>query len=385
MGNARARPRRAACDCDQIADDVLGDVFARLPGPRDLIRCAATCKRWRRLVTDRAFLRRAGLWPDMARRPSVLVGIFSQNELAACHSIFAPGKPRSPPQFLSLLADDGRLIFDSLVADDGGLLDFAKALASRRGLLLVRIMRPTSVDHIDFYLEKLRLAVCCPLSGKRSTRLLPSLPFDPTGISDNDLAGCALLTDADYGGDVGNLEQRGLTFQVLLIFSKQDGAGSLRAWTYSSATESWSGPIEFHRASGNTRCGPRAGIVTQDTAHWLYSKDKTCFYILSMNTTMAHVSFAKIPTKFHGSMPLPRPPLPCVTGEGRLSFVTIQKHGVLELWTKQEQSSNDHDHGHEHEEGWQHSELADLGRKEINNVFFAEVLCSSIKMVSLLP
>lgn len=50
--------------------------------------------------------------------------------------------------------------------------------------------------------------------------------------------------------------------------------------------------------------------------------------------------------------------------------MTIQKHGVLELWTKQEQSSDDHDH--EYEEGWQHSELTDLGRKKINNVFFVE-------------
>ena len=63
----RARPRHAAGD---MADDVLRDVFARLPGLRDLLRCAATCKRWCRLVTDRDFLR---------RRPCVLAGIFSQD------------------------------------------------------------------------------------------------------------------------------------------------------------------------------------------------------------------------------------------------------------------------------------------------------------------
>ena len=54
-----------------------------------------------------------------------------------------------------------------------------------------------------------------------------------------------------------------------------------------------------------------------------------------------------------------------------LSFVTIQQdHGVLELWTKQGEDNGNHDQGCE--EGWQHSELTDLGSNKINIVFFAE-------------
>ncbi|XP_044318492.1 uncharacterized protein [Triticum aestivum] len=369
MANQRARPCHAAGD---IADDVLRDVFARLPGLRDLLRCAATCKRWRRLVTDRAFLRQVGLWPETARHPSALVGIFSQNAHPTGPSGFMPGEPGpgSAPQFLSLqlqAGGDGRLAFDSFVADDDGLFDFARPLASRRGLLLLRIIRPTRVRNgIDR--QPLHLAVCRPLIDKRSTRVLPPPLLDSMTLFAGDLTGCALLTDADYGDHCtanSDNHHRQPTFQVLVICTNRDW--TVCTCTYSSATGSWGAPIKCLQVSGKRwRCGARAGVVTGDTAHWLYM-DNTDFYTLSINATTSHVSMTKIPvSRFDASMPLSHPPLLCIAGEGRLSFVTIQDHGVLELWTRQEQNG-------EYEAGWQHSQLTDLGRKKrISSVFFAE-------------
>ncbi|XBJ03981.1 hypothetical protein VPH35_023012 [Triticum aestivum] len=342
---ARARVRHAG---GEIADDdILREVFARLPGLQDLLRCAATCKRWLHIVTDPAFLRRVGVWPETARRPAQAV---RKNP----HS--------SPPSFLSLQASGAHLTFDSVVPNDDGLFNLARPLASRRGLLLVRIMPPTRVDcyHSHEVREELHLVVCRPLID-RQRRLLPPLSF-PTnhgyGYLDRDLdldldwhlTGCALLTDEDHG--------------VLLTYTGRSGI--LYVYTYSSSTDSWSPPARCQPTSYLARCGPFAGVVARGTAHWLY-----IFYTLNACAATTHFSFTKIPINVHAGEQC-RPPCPCVNENGRFSLVSIRNHGVLELWTKQGQ--DDDDNGHENGKGgWLRSDLINLGSEEkINLVFFAE-------------
>lgn len=97
MSNARVRRAGA-----EIGGDAHREAFARLPDLRDLLSCAATCKHWRRLVADRDFLRRVGLWPETARRPSILAGIFSQDNYPTV--LRKNGNPYAPPQFLALQA-----------------------------------------------------------------------------------------------------------------------------------------------------------------------------------------------------------------------------------------------------------------------------------------
>ncbi|XP_047063691.1 uncharacterized protein LOC124671355 [Lolium rigidum] len=271
---ATARP---GCAAGEIADDLLRDVLARLTGWRDLLRCAATCKRWLNLVTDRAFLRRAGLWPHTAPHPSVLVGVFSQNSFACSPCCFEKNYPRCPSQFFSLQAagDDGKLLVDSFFADDDGLFSFAQPLASRRGLLLVCV-HPIG--------RKLQLAVCRPMGDKRNTHLLPPpAAMDTIGFREHDFTGYALLTDADYGdADVGNLveHRQQHTFRVVLNYTDRDGSAS--ACVYSSATGSWSAPIRCHWPSALFRCGPSAGLVIHSTVHWLYMCNDDNFYTFNV-------------------------------------------------------------------------------------------------------
>jgi hypothetical protein len=41
-----------------VTDDLLAEIFLPLPTPADLVRASAACASFRRLVKDRAFLRR---------------------------------------------------------------------------------------------------------------------------------------------------------------------------------------------------------------------------------------------------------------------------------------------------------------------------------------
>ncbi|KAM3389131.1 hypothetical protein ACQJBY_011350 [Aegilops geniculata] len=374
---ANACVRRAG---GEIADDILRDVFERLPSYQDLLRCAATCKRWRRLVTDPAFLRRIGLWPQTARHPSILAGVFYQN---ACPA----GKPRPkhghPPEFLNLqlggahtdttfnsFVHGAHLTFGSLVDNDDGLFDLARPLASRRGLLLVSILPPTMFDDMGGTApDKLQLAVCRPVVDKQRS-LLPLLSFDLSGFLDWHLTGCALLTDDDHG-DIDHLDQqrRRSTFQVLLTYTGDNGI--VYVYMYSSATDTWSTPTKFRQASHLIRCGPFAGVVTPNTVHWLY-KDETSFYTLDVNAVTTDVSLTKIPIHVEACQQWGRVLFPCVSGEGKLSFVSMRDHGTLVLWTKQEQ--DDDGYGREASSGgWLGSDLINLGSKdEINNAFYAE-------------
>uniref|UniRef100_A0ACD5WR03 Uncharacterized protein n=1 Tax=Avena sativa TaxID=4498 RepID=A0ACD5WR03_AVESA len=375
MAEKRARHAGGAAE---VADDFLRDVFVRVaPGLPDLLRCAATCRRWRRLVTDRAFLRRIGHWPDTARRPCVLAGIFSQNTYPSCPTRLLP--KRKPfcyrPRFSSLRAGGGTPVtYDLLVGrdDDDGLFELARPLASRRGFLLVRVLLPG-----DYPGQKLHLAVCRPLVDKRSTRLLPAPPFDMTehyrcGLPrDSNLIGYAIVTGADHNDDDSDhLDRQGQqqppVFQVVLIYDDIDD-GFVCACAYSSDTGTWSAPVHCCRASGLIMCGPRAGVVAGGgTVHWLFMHEiNKVYYTLSISTatSSSRVSLTKIPIKVHPTA-ASRPPIPCIAGaQGRLSFITIRDHGVAELWT----STQDED-----DDDWRCSELADLGSKRINLIFFAE-------------
>uniref|UniRef100_M8CNQ2 F-box domain-containing protein n=1 Tax=Aegilops tauschii TaxID=37682 RepID=M8CNQ2_AEGTA len=308
MADARVRRRVGV----EIGDDALGEILARVRGLRDLLRCAATCKRWCRLVTDRDFLR---------RRP---------------------------------------------------LFDCARPLAARRGYLLTRVLPSFSADvsYGDNHRrrQKLHLAVCRPLLDKTSTHLLPPPPFDMTDYLDRGLKGCAILTAADHTRWDGNLvdHMSPPKFQVLLIYNDHLN-GFVCASAYRSDTpRGWSTPVKCCPAFGLSRYGPCTGVIAHGSVHWLF-KDEIAnqIYALYISADTSHVSMTKIQTNVSDII---TSPIPCVAGEeGGFPFVTIERNGVAHLWTKQDQDNGSHDQG-----VWQCSELAKLGSKRIDLVFFAE-------------
>nr|CAB3491560.1 unnamed protein product [Digitaria exilis] len=79
-GSRLSRRRGHLADGTVLPDDVLAAVFVRLTDAADVLRCAATCKRWCRVVAKDAAIHARLLPPELARRRAFF-GVFSQQAL----------------------------------------------------------------------------------------------------------------------------------------------------------------------------------------------------------------------------------------------------------------------------------------------------------------
>ncbi|KAF8653480.1 hypothetical protein HU200_062227 [Digitaria exilis] len=94
-------PKRAAAAFPPVAsvgDDLLGDIFLRLPSTATLARAALACKRWRRVASDPALLRR---FHSLHGLPPLLGFIMSEPppgpfSFKAPDRLFIPAPSRNP-------------------------------------------------------------------------------------------------------------------------------------------------------------------------------------------------------------------------------------------------------------------------------------------------
>uniref|UniRef100_A0ACD5TFR6 Uncharacterized protein n=1 Tax=Avena sativa TaxID=4498 RepID=A0ACD5TFR6_AVESA len=129
-------------------DDLLREILLCLGLSTLLVRAAVVSKRWLRLASDPAFLRRF-----RARNPPRLLGFFIYN-----HSPYAPRT-----DFVPVSADPGLAVAGSAAAESAGLRHIFDC---RNGRLLLSV-----AEEFDG-----RLAVCYPLSPTRADHALPPLP-----------------------------------------------------------------------------------------------------------------------------------------------------------------------------------------------------------------
>ncbi|PUZ50502.1 hypothetical protein GQ55_6G063300 [Panicum hallii var. hallii] len=247
----------AAC-VPALPEDVVSEILARVPDVVSLFRCAAVCHLWRRLVADPAFLRRYRLWP--AGCGTSLLGFFAQRHQLSVNArrkvskLFPSRAPVLVPAPGSALGP-GRRFLSSFVRDDAGILDQAKPVAARGGLLLVRVShRPR--DKITV----LSLCVCDLLAGKRDLPPLDVAPFGDEGVR-----GYAVLTAADHGaGHHRPADGYSTFFQVLLTgVDHEDGrAFILKFSSAAAASRSWS----CIQGSLAGPYGSRVAAVTRGTA-----------------------------------------------------------------------------------------------------------------------
>ncbi|XP_062201167.1 uncharacterized protein LOC133903740 [Phragmites australis] len=245
-----------------LPDDALAVVFTRLSDAANILRCAATCRRWGRVVAKEAAILARALPPQLTRGRALL-GLFHQDDAG----VTAPRKRKrsssgnsaaGQPCFVSTAAA-ARLLGSrspSITINDGGhgaLLEYSRPVASRNGRVVLELRREKHTDG-------LKLCVFNPMTG--DVALLPPL-------SGNDKPGfyaCALLTGDDL------LEPPPSTtaffFRVLIIYNRHSFT-ALRA--YSSDTDRWSS--EAARSCGRKIDSGRLrklgqSIVLRGVAYW---------------------------------------------------------------------------------------------------------------------
>ncbi|TVU34354.1 hypothetical protein EJB05_16186, partial [Eragrostis curvula] len=324
----------AAC-CPALPEDVVVEILERVSDVVSLFRCAFACKQWHRLVADPAFLRRR-IWPEGGRS---LLGFFVQRHHLSVNTMrkvtkhFPTRAPALVPAPGSVLGPERRFL-TSFVRDDIGLLDQAKPLAVRDGLLLVRIWpRPGDKKSI------LRLCVCDLLAGRWN--LLPAL--DAGLFDDQGVRGYAVLTAADHGaGPHRPVDGYSTVFQVFLIGVRQDERQMYLLKFSSSATASHRVWTSYNCSSQIPRglwgpFGCRIAAVSGGAAHWLFHGNgpdhAPSLYTLDVSVNTGRVSMTKLPLDV-----LPRTIRVdrdnvwlCLNMDGRLSLCCLNKNILLTL------------------------------------------------------
>ncbi|KAF7012227.1 hypothetical protein CFC21_026439 [Triticum aestivum] len=205
-----------------IPDELLVEIFLRLPTPGDLIRASAACASFRRLVADRSFLRRF-----RKIHPSPLLGFLYPGQ-HRFHPAVRP-HPSAPAAGAVALAADFSFAFLPAPARDWSVREVRDGR-----VLLDRSRRHDSGDGLEALFKQ--MVMCDPLH--RQYLLLPPIPDDlAASVVDQLLVEghCLAETFLVPPGN-GDEEEEGTSFRVVWMVLLQ---AKLVAAVFSSGTGKW--------------------------------------------------------------------------------------------------------------------------------------------------
>ncbi|GJM90757.1 hypothetical protein PR202_ga07067 [Eleusine coracana subsp. coracana] len=265
-------------------DDILSEILLLLPpAPSSLSRASLVCKRWRRLVSDRVFLRR---FRAHHRRNAPLLGFFTRTSRGPSFTPTLDAPNRLPRWRFSLKLDEGCKIF-----------------GCRHGLVL--------------FLNRLRryLLVWDPVTGDVSR-----VAFPPGFTGGEGMHG-AVLRAASY---VHNGDHHSIPFLVALV-ANDEGDAQVVAHLYSSVTGLWGDAISTACPSMLPMYIPSALIG--GSLYWMLGVSS--FGILEFDIDRQRLAVIDLPPNIltynwgrHCIMP---------TEGGSLGFLSLSDY-IAELW-----------------------------------------------------
>ncbi|KAJ1281137.1 hypothetical protein BS78_04G285400 [Paspalum vaginatum] len=220
--------------------DLQVEILCRLDDAVSVVRCAATCRAWRRLIQEPSFLRRHGAG---AFKTSSLLGFFFRDTSQSLPRrrlyrrrptrflLLGPSKPRpSSPVVLPL----------SRFLEASGNLDGFAPVASGAGGLVALCRTPGGSR------DAVRICVCNPLAG--TSAFLPPLPplFVPEKIV--------------------FLEAGGSSFRLLAVMDDQPGL-ILRA--FSSGTGEWEAAVAAELPDNMVMVVSSPAVVHRGAIYWI--------------------------------------------------------------------------------------------------------------------
>lgn len=220
------------------ADTIL-EILSRVGDATAVVRCAATCKAWRRLILEPSFLsrRRAG-----RSDPSNLLGFFFRDT-----SQKLPRRRlylRRPTRFLPLGPSQSQATALPLShflpkPDAAGLSGFAPVTSGASGLLALRRSPASSCDPV-------RVCVCDPVAG--TSTFLPPLPSTP--VPEN----------------IVFLEADGSSFRLLAVMDRPMG---IRLRVFSSQTGQWGTAVTAQLPDNMVVVLSSPAVVHNGAVHWI--------------------------------------------------------------------------------------------------------------------
>ncbi|XP_047092964.1 uncharacterized protein LOC124704745 [Lolium rigidum] len=253
-----------------LPDDMLLEVFKRLLPPTGVVRCAAVCRSWRRVVSRAG----SGTFPD-------------------------------PPRHLGFFRNYGPSALPPFVHTAGVTLNLGFLPVSRVILIDSRGHRLLLRELCAGFKTELKLLVCNPL--QKTFARLPPLP-----IGGHLVACCAVVPG------------QGAEFRVVVVLV---GATSpnFYVFIYSSASSAW----EVATGTLKRRLTPHQGpsVVIGDFVYRLDCEEK---YIMAVNTTKMTISVLSIPRAgmrlYTGNNWIGK------TEDSRLCFFAIREPLIMVRW-----------------------------------------------------